>query len=60
MNGDNEMPERPAEPDRTKLPIRRPAFRGVLNQTLDGSVPDWGLIGHVEAARRVHRTSWSC
>jgi arylsulfatase A-like enzyme len=37
-----------AEPDRTKLPIRRGAFEGVANQTLDGSVPDWGLIGHVE------------
>src|SRR3954464_5940337 len=32
--------------DRTKLPIRRPSFRGVADQTLDGSQPDWGLIGH--------------
>jgi arylsulfatase A-like enzyme len=35
--------------DRTKLPIRRPPFSGVANQTLDGSQPDWGLIGHVTA-----------
>ena len=33
--------------DRSVLPIRRPAFNGVANQTLGGSVPDWGLIGHV-------------
>src|SRR3954462_8133876 len=32
--------------DRTKLPIRRPPFRGVADQTLGGSEPDWGLIGH--------------
>ena len=35
--------------DRTKLPIRRPQFQGVLSRTLDGSQPDWGQIGHVEA-----------
>ena len=34
------------EPDRTRLPIRRPAFEGVANRTLDGSKPDWNLIGH--------------
>jgi arylsulfatase A-like enzyme len=33
--------------DRTVLPIRRQPFRGVANQTLAGSQPDWGLIGHV-------------
>ncbi len=32
--------------DRTALPIRRPAFQGVTNRTLDGSQPDWNLIGH--------------
>ena len=35
-----------AEPDRTHLPIRRPSFAGVANRTLDGSQPDWNLIGH--------------
>jgi len=34
------------EPDRTILPIRRAAFQGVANRTLDGSQPDWNLIGH--------------
>jgi arylsulfatase A-like enzyme len=34
--------------DRSTLPIRRPAFSGVANKTLDGSRPDWGLIGHVK------------
>jgi arylsulfatase len=34
--------------DRTSLPIRRPPFQGVENQTLGGSQPDWGLIGHVQ------------
>ena len=34
------------EPDRTSLPIRREAFKGVMNRTLDGSQPDWDLIGH--------------
>jgi arylsulfatase A-like enzyme len=32
--------------DRTTLPIRRPSFQGVSNRTLDGSEPDWNLIGH--------------
>jgi arylsulfatase len=34
------------EPDRAHLPIRRGAFQGVANRTLDGSQPDWNLIGH--------------
>jgi arylsulfatase A-like enzyme len=33
-------------PDRTALPIRRPEFAGVANRTLEGSQPDWNLIGH--------------
>ena len=37
-----------SEPDRTKLPIRRPPFSGVCNKTLAGSEPDWNLIGHPE------------
>ena len=37
------------QPDRSKLPISAPPFRGVANRTLDGSQPDWDLIGHVEA-----------
>ena len=37
------------EPDRSKLPIRRPPFAGVANRTLEGSQPDWRLIGHVDA-----------
>ena len=32
--------------DRTRLPIRRKAFEGIANRTLDGSQPDWNLIGH--------------
>jgi len=32
--------------DRSHLPIRREAFQGVMNKTLDGSKPDWDLIGH--------------
>src|SRR5690348_15801897 len=38
-----------SEPDRTNLPIRRLPFQGVSNRTLDGSKPDWNLIGHPEA-----------
>jgi len=34
-----------SQPDRTTLPIRRDAFAGVANRTLDGSQPDWNLIG---------------
>ncbi len=37
-----------SEPDRTKLPIRRPPFQGVSNRTLAGSEPDWDLIGSPE------------
>jgi arylsulfatase len=37
------------QPDRSKLPISAPPFRGVANRTLDGSEPDWDLIGHVDA-----------
>ena len=32
--------------DRSKLPIRRETFDGIVNRTLDGSQPDWNLIGH--------------
>jgi len=35
-----------SEPDRTALPIRREPFAGVANRTLEGSQPDWNLIGH--------------
>ena len=35
-----------SEPDRSSLPIRREPFSGVANRTLDGSQPDWDLIGH--------------
>jgi arylsulfatase A-like enzyme len=34
--------------DRSRLPIRRPPFSGVANQTLGGSEPDWERIGHVK------------
>ena len=34
-------------PDRTKLPIRRPAFGGTVARTLDGCEPDWTQIDHV-------------
>jgi hypothetical protein len=40
------MPEEPM--DRTRLPIRRPTFQGVVNWTVAGSKPDWGQIGHIE------------
>jgi hypothetical protein len=33
--------------DRARLPIADPEFAGVANRTLEGSRPDWGLIGHV-------------
>jgi arylsulfatase A-like enzyme len=38
-----------SQPDRSKLPIRRPSFAGVANKTLEGCQPDWNAIGHVEA-----------
>jgi arylsulfatase len=34
--------------DRSKLPIRRQPFQGVVNRTLDGSRPDWNQLAHVE------------
>jgi arylsulfatase len=34
-------------PDRTKLPIRRPAFAGKVARTLDGCEADWAQIDHV-------------
>ena len=37
------------EIDRSVLPIRRPPFTGTASQTLAGSDPDWGLIGHAKA-----------
>jgi hypothetical protein len=40
-----------SEPDRTKLPIRRPPFGGVCNRALDGSKPGWNLIRHPEPAK---------
>jgi hypothetical protein len=33
--------------DRSRLPIADPQFTGVANRTLEGSRPDWSLIGHV-------------
>ena len=41
-----------SEVDRSRLPIRRETFGGVVNRTLDGSEPDWNLIGHPDPARR--------
>ena len=38
-----------SEVDRSSLPIRRKAFDGIANRTLDGSEPDWNLIGHPTA-----------
>ena len=38
-----------SQPDRSKLPIRQHRFAGVANRTLDGSQPDWDVIGHVDA-----------
>ena len=34
-------------PDRSKLPIRRPAFGGTVARTLQGCEPDWAQIDHV-------------
>jgi len=34
------------EHDRSRLPIRRETFAGAAGRTLDGSQPDWNLIGH--------------
>ena len=33
--------------DRTKLPIRRPAFAGLVKRTLDGSQPDWNSVAPI-------------
>jgi hypothetical protein len=33
--------------DRSRLPIADQGLAGVANRTLEGSRPDWGLIGHV-------------
>ena len=35
-----------SEPDRSRLPIRRETFAGVVDRTLAGSQPDWNLIEH--------------
>src|ERR1700760_405062 len=35
--------------DRTTLPLRRPPFRGVVNDTLDGSQPDWEHVAPIRA-----------
>jgi arylsulfatase len=35
--------------DRSCLPIRRPAFSGEVRRTLDGSRPDWEILGSVRA-----------
>jgi arylsulfatase len=35
--------------DRRSLPIRRDSSGGVVNRTLEGSEPDWNLIGHPTA-----------
>ncbi len=40
-----------SDPDRTKLPIRRPPFGGVCNRALDRSKPGWNLIGHPESPK---------
>jgi hypothetical protein len=47
-----------SEPDRSKLPIRRAPFRGAANRTLDGSKPDWSMIGHVEPPLERRTSSW--
>jgi arylsulfatase len=35
--------------DRTRLPIRRPPFQGVVKETLDGSQPDWEHVAPIPA-----------
>jgi arylsulfatase A-like enzyme len=35
--------------DRTRLPIRRPPFQGIVNDTLDGSQPDWQHVAPIRA-----------
>jgi hypothetical protein len=39
------MADDPIDPSR--LPVADPGFTGVANRTLQGSRPDWDLIGHV-------------
>ena len=48
-----------AQPDRSKLPIPQQPFAGVANRTLDGSQPDWDLIGHVEPPTARPTCWWS-
>src|SRR5436305_1721131 len=33
--------------DRSRLPIPDPTFTGTVDRTLEGSVPDWDIVGHV-------------
>src|SRR3954469_2411289 len=35
--------------DRSALPLRRPAFGGVVNRTLAGSRPDWNILASPKA-----------
>ena len=35
--------------DRTRLPIRRPPFQGIMKKTLDGSQPDWNYVAPIPA-----------
>src|ERR1700760_1068491 len=35
--------------DRTKLPIRRASFQGVIGRTLEGSRPDWNSVAPIPA-----------
>lgn len=35
--------------DRSVLPLRRPRFSGTVRRTLDGSEPDWGILGAPQA-----------
>jgi arylsulfatase A-like enzyme len=35
--------------DRSRLPIRRPPFQGVVKRTLDGSEPDWEHVAPIRA-----------
>ena len=35
--------------DRSRLPIRRPPFQGVVKRTLDGSQPDWNYVAPIPA-----------
>src|SRR5579872_1369314 len=35
--------------DRSSLPIRRAAFRGLAKKTLDGSQPDWNSVAPIPA-----------